>query len=181
MPSLPSTPLMPSFPFVPFIPFLPSVPFSPPAPSLPASPAAPRSSASATRSCQSVSSLYFHWIAVPLLRTSGSAASAFAALFHPVASTMQSVKRAPQSTKNTPVSSFFPVFIFFPPFEIGCYYGRVFHRCPRREWPAADSLMPGLPCTYPQTGRLPALRPPSGFSGNIRPRTWHSGRWPERI
>ena len=74
--------------------------------SSPASPAAPRSSVSATRSCQSASSLYFHWIAVPLFRTSGSAVSVFAALLHPAASTMQSTNRAAQSAKSEPVSSF---------------------------------------------------------------------------
>ena len=98
------------------------IPSLPLAPSLPASPAAPRSSVSATRSCQSASSLYFHWIAVPLFRTSGSAVSIFAALLHPAASTMQSTKRAAQSAKSDPVSSFFPVFIFFPPFRI-VYHG----------------------------------------------------------
>ena len=77
-----------------------------------------RSSVSATRSRQSVSSLYFHWIAVPLFRTSGSAVLVFAALLHPMASTLQSTNRATQSAKSVPVSSFFPVFIFFPPLGI---------------------------------------------------------------
>ena len=35
-----------------------------------------------------------------------------------MASTLQSTKRAAQSAKSEPVSSFFPVFIFFPPFGI---------------------------------------------------------------
>ena len=58
---------------------------------------------------------------MPLFRTSGSAAAlVFAALLHlhPMASTLQSTNRAAQSTESVPVSSFFPVFIFFPPFGI---------------------------------------------------------------
>ena len=92
-------PLMPSFPFSPFVPFLPSTPFFPSAPSLPFSPEAPRSSVSATRSRHSSSAGYLHWIAVPLLRTSGSAALVFAVLPHPATKTMK-------STKSIPVSSF---------------------------------------------------------------------------
>ena len=128
VPSFPSVPLMPSLPsrpFFPLVPFIPSLPFVPFIPFLPFSPAAPRSSVSDTRLRQSVSSLYFHWIAVPLFRTSGSAAFLFAALLHPAASTMQ-------SAKSVPVSSFFPVFIFVPPFGI-VYHGGALHRCPRRK------------------------------------------------
>ena len=167
IPSLPSAPFFPSMPSMPFLPSTPSLPFVPFVPFFPFSPAAPHSSVSATRSRQSVSSLYFHWIAVPLFRTSGSAAAPFfSVLPHPAASTMQ-------SAKSVPVSSFFPVFIFFPPFGI-VYHGGALRRCPRRKRAAADRLMLGLLCTYPQTGRPPALRPPSGFEDNIRPRTWRS-------
>ena len=41
--------------------------------------------------------------------------------------------------------------------------------------------MLGLLCIYPQTGQLPALRPPSGFSGSIRPQTSRSERRRGRI
>ena len=89
-PSLPLIPSLPSMPFLPSAPSLPSRPFFPSAPSLPFSPAAPRSSVSATRSRHSSSAGYLHWIAVPLLRTSGSAALVFTVLPHPAVNTMQS-------------------------------------------------------------------------------------------
>ena len=56
----------------------------------------------------------------------------FAALLHPIASTLQSTKRAVQIAKSVPVSSFFLVFIFFPPFGI-VYHGGALRRCPRRK------------------------------------------------
>jgi hypothetical protein len=55
-----------------------------------------------------------------------------AALLHPIASTLQSTKRAVQIAKSVPVSSFFLVFIFFPPFGI-VYHGGALRRCPRRK------------------------------------------------
>ena len=60
------------------------------------------------------------------------AALVFAALLHPIASTLQSTKRAVQSAKSVPVSIFFSVFIFFPPFGI-VYHGGALRRCPRRK------------------------------------------------
>ena len=147
-PSFPSTPLMPS---LPFIPFLPSMPFSPLAPSLPFSPAAPRSSVSATRSCQSVSSLYFHWMAVPLLRTSSrSAAVLVGCTLHPAEKIIPNAVSIQVIPRNH--------------FLISRYL---------RSKTQSD--------IYLQTGRRPALRPPSGLSDNIRPQTLRSVRRRGRI
>ena len=40
------------------------------------------------------------------------------------------------------------------------------------------SIVSGI---YLQTGQRPALKPPFGFLGNIRPQTWHSARRREQI
>ena len=69
---LPSTPFTPFWPFWPSAPFWPSLPSAPFWPFVPFWPLAPVRSERATsvRQLSSPSEVYFHWMAVPLLRSS---------------------------------------------------------------------------------------------------------------
>ena len=93
-----------------------------------------------------------------ILTISGSAVSVFAALLHPMASTLQSTKRAAQSAKSVPVSSFLSVLIFFPPFGIiTAEFCTDAHAVNRRRQTALCLICLVL---IRKQGDPPALRPP---------------------